>query len=75
YESIVKEAAKGNKRVQKYLFATDLSGEAQHALEWTTGTVLGDGDTRMAIYAIDQDTVKDSGKIVPDDKIEGELSS
>jgi len=75
YESIVKEAEEGNKRVRKYLVATDLSGEAQHALEWTIGTVLRDGDTLMAIYAIDQDTVEDGGKIVPDDRIAGELSS
>ncbi|CUS13072.1 unnamed protein product [Tuber aestivum] len=75
YESIVKEAEEGNKRVQKYLVATDLSGEAQHALECTIGTVLGDGDTLMAIYAIDRDMVEDGDKIVPDDKIAGELSS
>ncbi|CUS06695.1 unnamed protein product [Tuber aestivum] len=49
YESIVKEAEEGNKQVQKYLVATDLSGEAQHAPEWKIGTVLGDGDTLMAI--------------------------
>jgi len=61
--------------VQKYLVATDLSGEARHALEWTIGTVLGAGDTLMAIYVIHQDTVEDGGKIVPDDKIAGEFSS
>jgi len=33
YESIVKKAEEGNKPVQKYLVATDLSGEAQHAPE------------------------------------------
>ena len=59
----------------KVSFTTDLSGEAQHALEWTIWTVLGDGDTPMAIYAIDQDTVEDGGKIVLDDKIARELSS
>ncbi|PUU80194.1 hypothetical protein B9Z19DRAFT_1063644 [Tuber borchii] len=75
YESIVKEVEEGSKPVQKYLVATGLSGEAQHALEWTIGTVLGAGDTLMAIYVIDQDTVEDGGKIFPDDKIGGELSS
>jgi len=75
YESIVKDAEEGSKSVQKYLVATDLSGEAQHALEWTIGTVLGAGDTPMAIYVIDQDTVEDGGKIVPDDMIAGELSN
>ncbi|CUS11409.1 unnamed protein product [Tuber aestivum] len=72
---LLKEAEEGSKSVQKYLVATDLSGEAQHALEWTIGTVLGAGDTLMAIYVIDQDTVEDGGKIVPDDKIAGALNS
>jgi len=45
YESIVKEAEDGNKQVQKYRVATDLSEEAQHALEWAIGTVLGDDNT------------------------------
>lgn len=67
YDEIFKEAEDGNRRVRKYLVATDLSAEAQHALEWTIGTVLRDGDTLMAIYAIDQDTVEDGGRIVFDD--------
>jgi len=75
YESIVQEVEEGSKLVQKYLVATDLSGEAQHARELTIGTVLGPGDTLMAIYVIDQDAVVDSGKIFPDNKIAGELSS
>ncbi|PUU75873.1 hypothetical protein B9Z19DRAFT_920566, partial [Tuber borchii] len=56
YESIVKGAEEGNERVRKYLVATDLSGEAQQAREWTIGTVLRNRDTLVAIYAIDQDT-------------------
>ncbi|KAG0128332.1 hypothetical protein HOY82DRAFT_611933 [Tuber indicum] len=69
YESVVKEVEEGTKPVQKVLVAMDLSGEAQHALEWTIGTVLGDGHTLMAIYAIDPDTVEHGGKTFPDDKI------
>jgi len=61
--------------VRMYLVATDLSGEAQHALEWTIRMVLGGGDTLMAICAIDQDTMGDGGKIVLDDRIAGALSS
>ena len=38
-------------------------------------TVLRDGDTLIAIYAIDQNTGEDGYKIVPDDRIAGELSS
>lgn len=67
YDDIFREADEGNRRVRKYLVATDLSAEAQHALEWTIGTILRDGDTLMAIYAIDQDTVEDGGRIVFDD--------
>lgn len=48
--------------------------EAQHGLEWIIRTVLTDGDTLMGIYAIDQDRVEDSRKIVQDDRIAGELS-
>ena len=57
YGSIVKEAEEGSKSVQKYLVTTDLSREAQHALEWTIGTILRAGDSLMAIYVIDQDTI------------------
>lgn len=44
------------RRFRKYLVATDLSEEAQHALEWTVGTVLRDGDTLLAIYCVDEET-------------------
>jgi nucleotide-binding universal stress UspA family protein len=51
-----KDAAENHRRVRKYLVATDLSDEAQHALEWTVGTVLRDGDTLLAIYCVDEET-------------------
>lgn len=38
-----------------YLVATDLSSEAEYALEWTIGTVLRDGDTLLAVYAVDEE--------------------
>ena len=44
-------------------------------LEWKIGVVLRDGDALMTIYAINQDMVGDGSKIVPDDRIAGELSS
>ncbi len=49
-----KEAHETQRRVRKYLVATDLSEEAAHALEWTIGTVLRDGDTLLAIYCVDE---------------------
>ncbi|KAI5789031.1 hypothetical protein EDC01DRAFT_123843 [Geopyxis carbonaria] len=69
YEEIQKEAEDGNRRTRKYLVATDLSSEAQYAMEWTIGTVLRDGDTLMAIYAVDQDTVEDGSKPVSESSI------
>lgn len=50
------EASENQRRVRKYLVATDLSDEAAHALEWTVGTVLRDGDTLLAIYCVDEET-------------------
>ncbi|KAF3905406.1 hypothetical protein ABW21_db0208291 [Orbilia brochopaga] len=47
------------RKQRSYLVATDLSAEAAHALEWTIGTVLRDGDTLIAIYAIDEEGVGD----------------
>lgn len=50
-----REAQDNQRRVRKYLVATDLSDEAAHALEWTIGTVLRDGDTLLAIYCVDEE--------------------
>jgi len=50
-----KEAHDNNRRIRKYLVATDLSDEATHALEWAIGTVLRDGDTLLAIYCVDEE--------------------
>jgi len=75
YELIVKEAEEGNKRELNYLDSRDFCGETRNALEWRIRTALGNCDTLMAIYDIDQDTVEDVGKMVTDDRIAGELSS
>ncbi|OQE47368.1 hypothetical protein PENCOP_c001G02671 [Penicillium coprophilum] len=48
------------RRRRKYLIATDLSEESVYALEWTIGTVLRDGDTIFAIYAIHEDSTSTS---------------
>ena len=49
------EAESGLRRQRMYLVATDLSEEAAYALEWTIGTVLRDGDTLLAVYAVDEE--------------------
>ncbi|KLJ10849.1 hypothetical protein EMPG_13797 [Blastomyces silverae] len=51
----------GRMRLRTYLVATDLSDESVYALEWTIGTILRDGDTLYAVYAIDEETGSGSG--------------
>jgi hypothetical protein len=57
YGKFQEDAEKGLRRQRVYLVATDLSEEAAYALEWTIGTVLRDGDTLLAVYAVDEETV------------------
>lgn len=54
FSKMQQEAAAGIRRQRTYLVATDLSDTAAHALEWTIGTVLRDGDTLLAVYAVDE---------------------
>jgi nucleotide-binding universal stress UspA family protein len=56
YSLMQREAEQGLRRQRVYLVATDLSEEAAYALEWTIGTVLRDGDTLLAVYAVDEET-------------------
>ncbi|KAK8253139.1 hypothetical protein HDK77DRAFT_171184 [Phyllosticta capitalensis] len=56
YADMQREAEQGLRRQRMYLVATDLSEEAAYALEWTIGTVLRDGDTLLAVYAVDEET-------------------
>ena len=53
---VQEEADQGRLRQRKYLVATDLSEESVYALEWTIGTILRDGDTLYAVYAVDEET-------------------
>ncbi|KAL1630983.1 hypothetical protein SLS56_004657 [Neofusicoccum ribis] len=55
YGEMQQEAEMGLRRQRMYLVATDLSEEAAYALEWTIGTVLRDGDTLLAVYAVDEE--------------------
>ena len=55
FASMQEEAKEGSRRLRTYLVATDLSAEAAYALEWTIGTVLRDGDTLLAVYAVDEE--------------------
>ncbi|CAI6325754.1 unnamed protein product [Periconia digitata] len=56
YNKFEDDAEKGLRRQRVYLVATDISEEAAYALEWTIGTVLRDGDTLLAVYAVDEET-------------------
>lgn len=55
FAEMQREAEEGTRRLRTYLVATDLSEEAAYALEWTIGTVLRDGDTLLAVYAVDEE--------------------
>ena len=53
YVRITEEAKEEDKKVRRYVVCTDLSDQSAHALEWTIGTILRDGDQLIAIYAMD----------------------
>ncbi|KAL8803156.1 MAG: hypothetical protein Q9182_003328 [Xanthomendoza sp. 2 TL-2023] len=73
YRGILDEAKAKRRKTRTYFVATDLSEEAAYALEWTIGTVLRDGDTLLAIYAVNEET--GTGKIGDPERIDGlELS-
>ncbi|KAK6541320.1 hypothetical protein TWF694_008664 [Orbilia ellipsospora] len=57
--SLQSDFGSGKMKHRSYLVATDLSAEAAHALEWTIGTVLRDGDMLLAVYAIDEESAGD----------------
>lgn len=63
FEHFQREAEEGRQRQRMYLVATDISPEAEYALEWTIGTVLRDGDTLFAVYAADEDALGDVGGV------------
>ncbi|MCJ1314490.1 hypothetical protein MMC25_008172 [Agyrium rufum] len=66
FSAMQREAEEGKRRLRTYLVATDLSAEAAYALEWTIGTVLRDGDTLLAIYAVDEEVgTGKSGDVEP----------
>ncbi|OHW90714.1 universal stress protein family [Colletotrichum incanum] len=70
FDQIQKAAEEEHHRLRKYLVATDLSEESTHALEWTIGTVLRDGDTLICIYCVDEETgiYSTDGIMVPDER-------
>lgn len=45
----------GQRTARLYLVCSDLSVEAMYAMEWVVGTMLRDGDTLLAIYAIEDE--------------------
>lgn len=64
FNQMQEEGEHGHRRLRKYLVATDLSEESTYALEWTIGTILRDGDTMYAVYAIEDEST--SGKSTGD---------
>jgi nucleotide-binding universal stress UspA family protein len=59
YVKIVAAAKEEHKEPRKYLVATDLSDESQHAMEWAIGTVLRDGDTLVAMCCLTDESLPD----------------
>ncbi|KAL2851963.1 hypothetical protein BJY01DRAFT_260316 [Aspergillus pseudoustus] len=56
YANLQEDAEGGRRRQRKYLVTTDLSEESVYALEWTIGTILRDGDTMFAVFAMHEET-------------------
>ncbi|KAL2825174.1 hypothetical protein BDW59DRAFT_74876 [Aspergillus cavernicola] len=56
YTKMQEDADGGRRRQRKYLVTTDLSEESVYALEWTIGTILRDGDTLFAVFAMHEET-------------------
>jgi nucleotide-binding universal stress UspA family protein len=55
FQGIQQQYQYNHRKLRKYILATDLSSEAQYAMEWTVGTVLRDADTLLCIYCIDEE--------------------
>lgn len=75
FAKMQQEARDDQRRVRKYLVATDLSDEAQHALEWTVGTVLRDGDTLLAIYCVDEEIGIGEATVISERVLSDQVSS
>ena len=61
WPAMEEEVKQERRRARLYIVATDLSDEALYALEWTIGTILRDGDTMIAMYAIDEEAAATKG--------------
>ncbi|KAL2437183.1 hypothetical protein ABEF95_016714 [Exophiala dermatitidis] len=59
------EGKAGERNNRLYLVCSDLSTESLYAMEWVVGTMLRDGDTMLAIYAIEDEN---AGKVNEGDK-------
>lgn len=51
-----KRAEAGRRASRLYLVCSDLSVEASYAMEWVVGTMLRDGDTILAMHAIEDES-------------------
>jgi hypothetical protein len=59
------EAEPGHRASRLYLVCSDLSVEAKYAMEWVVGTMMRDGDTLLAMYAIEDES---TGKATEEQK-------
>ncbi|KIW94302.1 uncharacterized protein Z519_05618 [Cladophialophora bantiana CBS 173.52] len=49
------ESEAGKRTARLYLLCSDQSVEASYAMEWVVGTMMRDGDTLLAIYAMEDE--------------------
>jgi hypothetical protein len=61
WPAMEEEIKQERRRARLYIVATDLSDEALYALEWTIGTILRDGDTMIAMCAMDEEATGNKG--------------
>ncbi|KAK5207606.1 hypothetical protein LTR99_010490 [Exophiala xenobiotica] len=59
------EPETGHRASRLYLVCSDLSVEAKYAMEWVVGTMMRDGDTLLAVYAIEDES---AGKATEEQK-------
>ncbi|KAG1081079.1 hypothetical protein G6F42_023087 [Rhizopus arrhizus] len=64
-EGVLSSDLKPNRRCRSYLVACDFSDESYHAIEWTMGTMMRDGDKLYVVTAVNREdnpeAVKEAG--------------
>jgi len=62
------EECRGDRRIRKYIVASDLSEESRYAVEWGIGTVLRDGDEMLIVTVVENESKVDPPVPNPTDR-------